>query len=45
MNLNPKYYVEVYLDKFGGKRRAPNKDSEVANDFRLAISKICSNLM
>ena len=28
--LNPKYYDEVYLAKFGGKRKAPHKDNEVA---------------
>jgi len=31
--LNPKYYDEVYLAKFGGKRKAPHKDNEVANGF------------
>ena len=39
--LNPKYYDEVYLAKFGGKRKAPHKDNEVANGFRASISKIC----
>ena len=33
------------MAKFQGKRRAPNKDNEVANGFRTAISKICSNPM
>jgi hypothetical protein len=43
--LNPNYYAESYLAKFGGKRRDPNKGSEVANGFRMTISKIFSNLM
>ena len=43
--LNPKYYDEVYLAKFGGKRKAPHKDNEVANGFRAAISKICYDQM
>jgi hypothetical protein len=33
------------LAKFGGRRKAPNKDNEVANGFRTTISKICSDLM
>ena len=43
--LNPKYYDEAYLAKFGGRRKAPNKDNEVANGFRTTISKICSDPM
>lgn len=43
--LNPKYYDEAYLAKFQGKRKAPNKDNEVANGFRTVISKICSDPM
>jgi hypothetical protein len=40
--LNPNYYDEVYLAKFGGRRRAPNKDNELVNAFRTTISSICS---
>jgi hypothetical protein len=33
------------LAKFGGKPRASNKDSEVANGSKAALSNICSDLM
>ena len=33
------------MAKFQGKRKAPNKDNGVANGFRAAISKICSDPM
>jgi hypothetical protein len=39
-SINPKYYDEVYLAKFGGKSRAPHKDGEVVDGFSTIIFKI-----
>jgi hypothetical protein len=33
------------LAKYGGKRRVPDKDREVADGFRTVFSKICPDLM